>query len=195
MLAWRYWLVAHGAGEAYLTMATDTRADAILVGCLTAFLVNPGADLAPRAMQARDVLVGGACLLVLLASVGYRDDDFRLTARYTVQSLAIAPLILLSIRHAAHAPFRWLNARPMVYVGTVSYTIYLSHQVVLYGVMRHAPQLGEAATLAVTVLVTLLVAEAARRWIERPFVQLRKRLQPTSVRFPNPEFRPVVAAP
>jgi hypothetical protein len=44
VLTWRYWLVFHGGSEAYLTMATDTRVDAILVGCLMALLRNPWLD-------------------------------------------------------------------------------------------------------------------------------------------------------
>jgi len=187
MLGWRCWLALHGASEHYLTMATDTRADAILVGCLLAFWRNPALDpvAAARTLPAREWALGAACVLLLVATLAYRDEFFRLTARYTVQSVAIAPLIWLAVARAGHAPFRWLNARPMAYVGTISYTIYLAHQVILYGVERHAPELGGAATLAFSALLTLVVAEAMRRWVEQPCARLRRQLH-RPARTPTP---------
>lgn len=184
IFAWRCWLALHDVSEAYLTMATDTRADAILVGCLMAFCRNPALDPMPdqgapphtRHNGHRDWIIGVTCIIVLIATLTYRDEFFRLTARYTLQSLAIAPLIYLAITRSAQAPFRWLNSRAMVYVGTISYTIYLSHQLILYFVIRHWPELEGAATLALTALLTLAVAEPMRRWVEQPCARLRKQL-------------------
>ncbi|HUR40009.1 MAG TPA: acyltransferase [Verrucomicrobiae bacterium] len=178
ILVWRAWLAAHGAPEAWLSMATDTRADAILAGCVLAFASNPALASAPRAtrLSTGEWLMGSGCVLLLLATLVVRDEQFRVTARYTLQSLAIAPLIWLAVARASQAPFRWLNARPLVYLGTISYTVYLSHQVVLFGVMRNAPALGSAATLAVTALLVLAVAEPMRRWVEQPCARLRRQL-------------------
>lgn len=176
MLAWRCWLALHGAPEHYLTMATDTRADAILFGCVLALRHNPALDPVPAPALLRDAALAAVCVLLLAGSLAYRDEFFRLTARYTLQSLAIAPLIWLAVARAAHAPYRWLNARPLVYLGTISYTIYLSHQLVLYGVERHAPGLGWAMTMALTAALTLAIAEPMRRWVERPCARLRRQL-------------------
>lgn len=177
ILVWRIWLYLNGASVLHLTMATDTRADAILIGCIMAFLRNPalGTTVAPR--PRRDLFIAAGCVIVLLGTLLYREEAFRLTLRYTLQCLAIAPLLHLSIVHARAAPVRWfLNSRPMVYVGTISYTVYLSHQVILYGVMRHSPELGWPVTLAITMLITLAVAETMRRWVEQPCGRLRRRL-------------------
>lgn len=176
ILAWRCWLYLNGASAAHLTMATDTRADAILIGCVMAFAYNPalGTTAAPR--PGRDLGIALGCLLLLLGTLLYREEAFRLTVRYTLQCLAIAPLIYLSITHAAAGPVRWLNSRPMVYVGTISYTVYLSHQVAIYGVVRHAPEIGWPATLVIAAMLTLAIAEPMRRWVERPCGRLRRRL-------------------
>jgi peptidoglycan/LPS O-acetylase OafA/YrhL len=176
ILGWRCWLALHGASASYIEMATDTRADAILIGCLLAFWHNPVLDPAAPSNARRDWSIGAASVLLLIATLAYRDDFFRLTARYTLQCLAIAPLIYLAVARAGHAPFRWLNSRPMVYLGTVSYTIYLSHQLILYFVLRHWPQLGWPAVLALTALLTLAVAEPMRRWVEQPCARLRRQL-------------------
>lgn len=192
MLAWRCWLALHGASEHYLTMATDTRADAILVGCILGFWHNPALDPAAPPSLRHDASLAAACVLLLLATLADRDEFFRLTARYTLQSLAIAPLIFLAVARAGRAPFRWLNTRPMIYLGTISYTIYLSHQIILYGVMRHTPQLGWGATLALTALLTLAVAEPMRRWIEKPCARLRQQLHRAA---PPPAHAPDILEP
>jgi peptidoglycan/LPS O-acetylase OafA/YrhL len=176
MLAWRCWLVWNGASEAHLTMATDTRADAILVGCLMALWRNPRLDPVGAPNSRRDGLLIFACLALLLFTVAYRDEFFRLTFRYSLQGLAVAPLIYLAVARARHWQFRWLNAKPLVYLGTISYTVYLSHHVILLLVAKHWPSASWlGATLAAAAL-TLAVAESMRRWVEQPCAQLRRRL-------------------
>src|SRR5262245_49105555 len=142
VLVWRCWLAAHGASEAYLTMATDTRIDAILVGCLLGLAANPWLDPRSPRRPLVDGAVAATCLVVLIASLLYRDETFRLTARYTLQSAALAGLLYLAVARSGSWPFRWLNARPLVYIGTVSYTIYLAHDVVLTALESHWPQLN-----------------------------------------------------
>jgi peptidoglycan/LPS O-acetylase OafA/YrhL len=194
VLTWRYWLVFHGGSEAYLTMATDTRVDAILVGCLMALLRNPWLDPVPAPKALYDWAVAAVCVAVLLGTLLYRDEVFRLTARYTLQSLAIAPLIYLAVARADRLPFRWLNARSVVYIGTISYTIYLSHHVILLGLAKHWPQLSWIGLTFAGAVLTLAVAEPMRRWVEQPCAKLRKSLhRKTAARKAAPGFLPVGA--
>jgi len=180
VLAWRCWLALHDASPAYLTMATDTRIDSILVGSLMGFCCNPW--LKPEQFRAGKLqwALAAACLLLLLVTLVYRGEFFRMTFRYTLQSLAIAPLIYLAVARAGHVAFRWLNSRPMIYLGTVSYTIYLSHQVILGFVEYHWPHLGWTATSFATAFLTLAAAETMRRWVEQPCLSLRRRLRPVA---------------
>lgn len=182
ILGWRCLLFLNGASEAHLTMATDTRADAILVGCVMAFLPNPALEKIPRMAAWRAVLLAATCVALLIGTLLYRDEFFRLTLRYSLQCLAIAPLIYLAVTHATTLPARWLNSVPLVYLGTVSYTVYLSHQVIYYAVLRNAPELAALTALAVTAVLTLAFAEAMRRWVEQPCMQLRRRLHGPSTR-------------
>jgi peptidoglycan/LPS O-acetylase OafA/YrhL len=177
VLAWRYWLVFHGGTELYLTLATDTRVDAILVGCLMALLFNPWLDPVPAHKAASAWGIAALCIAVLVGTLLYRDEVFRLTARYTLQSLAIAPLIYLAVAWADRRPLRWLNTRPLVYIGTISYTIYLSHHVILLGLVKHWPGLNWVVLTLAGALLTLAVAEPMRRWVERPCARLRSRLR------------------
>lgn len=176
VLAWRYWLVFHGASAEYVGMATDTRVDAILVGCLMALWRNPWLDPVPAPNAAREGAVVAVCVAVLLGSFVYRDDVFRLTARYTLQSLAVAALIYLAVARANQWPFRWLNTPPLVYIGSISYTIYLSHHVILLGLAKHWPQLSWLGLTLTGAVITLAVAAPMRRWVEQPCALLRQRL-------------------
>lgn len=176
VLLWRCWLALQGVPEAYLSMATDTRVDAILVGCLMALGRNPWLDSEVPRNQLRDLGIAAACIAALIGSLAYRSEFFRMTLRYTVQSIAIAPLIWLAVARARHAPFRWLNGRVLGYIGTISYSIYLSHHVIALGVAKNWPELGWLASFIITALLTLAVAEAIRRWVEEPCALWRRRL-------------------
>lgn len=181
-LGWRCLLFLGGASEAHLSMATDARADAILFGCVMAFLRDPARLTTPSMAPRRALALAVACVALLFATLLYRDEFFRNTLRYSLQCLAIAPLIHLAVSHAGSRAARWLNSMPMVYIGTVSYTIYLSHQVIYYGVLRNAPELAAPLAFALTAALTLLVAEAMRRWVESPCIDLRRRLRGQSTR-------------
>jgi peptidoglycan/LPS O-acetylase OafA/YrhL len=176
VLGWRCWLYLHGASENYLTMATDTRLDAILIGCLMALWRNPWLDPVPAPHRLRDFAVVAGCFAVLVVTLLDRSDAFRLTLRYTLQALAIAPLIYLAVARAQQAPFSWLSWRVVTWLGVVSYSIYLCHHVIALAVAQHWPQLGWLGTTLITAALTLAVAEAMRRWVEQPCAALRRRL-------------------
>jgi len=176
VLAWRCWLVWHGASADYLTMATDTRVDAILVGCAMALWRNPWLDAPTRLGDAAQRRLALACVVLLLATLLVRDETFRLTARFTLQSVAIAGLVWLAVARAGSAPWRWLGLPPLVYLGTVSYTVYLAHHMILLGLARHFPGWGWPALTLVGAALTLALAEPMRRWVERPFADWRRRL-------------------
>lgn len=190
VLAWRYWLVWHGASVDHLTMATDTRIDAILFGCLLAFARNPWLDRpAPRRAGA-DAALALLALALLAATLLWRDEVFRLTARFTLQSLAIAALLWLAVARADRWPFRWLGLRPVVYLGSISYTVYLTHHLILLGLAKHQPQWGWPALTLAGAALTLALAEPMRRWVEQPCARWRQRLhQAGPARESVPEFR------
>jgi peptidoglycan/LPS O-acetylase OafA/YrhL len=176
VLAWRCWLAAHGASVDYLTMATDTRVDAILVGSLMALARNPWLDRPSAVAGLPDWGLAVLCVATLMLSVGYRDELFRVTWRFTLQSLAIAGLIHLAVARARSPAVAWLGSPVLVYLGTISYTVYLVHHMILLGLVKQWPMLGWFWTTLAGALLTLMVAEPMRRWVELPCARLRKRL-------------------
>jgi peptidoglycan/LPS O-acetylase OafA/YrhL len=181
VLVRRCWLASHGAPESYLNMASDTRADAILVGCLMALLRNPWPRQAGVSEHKRNWPIAAACMAALLLSLAVRDDFFRATFRYTLQCLAIAPLIYLAVTNADHVAYRWLSSKPMIYLGSISYSVYLSHQVILYLVAKQWPLSTWTESTLASAVLTLAIAAALRRWIEQPCAALRRRLHRQSV--------------
>lgn len=180
VLAWRFWLVNHGASVDYITMATDTRIDATLFGSMLALVRSPWLDrqqpLLPFAPKLPAWAIASLCLAALAWTLIDRDPDFRATWRYTLQSLAVIGLIHVAVTHARHPAVRWLDAAPLVYLGTVSYTVYLVHHVFLLGFAKHWPQAGWLPVTVAAAVATLAVAEPMRRWVEVPCARLRQRL-------------------
>ncbi len=180
VLAWRCALAAAGVPEAHMIMATDTRLDAILIGCVLALGANPWISrrTVSSAWHDRALLLG--CVALLAASLVVRDPLFRVTLRYTLQGVAVAGLLYLAVARAGELPFRWLNSRVLVYLGTISYTIYLTHHVLLFAVARHWPEAPQLMIALAAGALTLGLGELMRRYVEEPCARLRRRLHNAS---------------
>lgn len=176
VLLWRYGLVLlDGASMERTYYATDTRIDSILFGCILATLKLPPAAYA--ALHKPAVRVSGVTLgiVLLLLSLVVRDDLFRETLRYSLQGLALMPLFFYSVAHPQSFPFRLLNLRWVQRIGIYSYSIYLSHEILLSNVdwVSH----NAAINIAVAGVLSLLFAMAVERCIDAPLRVLRARFR------------------
>jgi peptidoglycan/LPS O-acetylase OafA/YrhL len=85
-------------------------------------------------------------------------------------------LVLLAVG-AAHTAPRLLMSRPMAWVGERSYGIYLWHVPLLLVLRTHGLlPLSTVAGMAVVLPLTLAVAAASWRWIERPAQDWSRRV-------------------
>jgi peptidoglycan/LPS O-acetylase OafA/YrhL len=175
VLGWRCWLMSHGGSTEYLGIATDTRVDAILIGCVLAMLRNPWIE-PHRSSRGADLTLAGLCIALLVATLLWRSEFFRFTWRYTLQSTAIAGLLYLAVARAKSWPWRWLNAAPLVYLGTVSYTIYLVHYLMIDWTLARLPPGNPVLVAIVAAALTLSIAELMRRCVEKPCAAVRRRL-------------------
>lgn len=142
----------------------------------TGFAINHFALRLSDGARQRMLLLVAALYLgfhyVLLGKKGVAlQDDAVLLLSDLVLSLLIAGMIALMLQ-----PLRgcgWLASRPLVWLGEVSFGVYLWH----FPVQRLLPKLfpglwgtpsGSALALLVCLLITLPLAAASYRWIEKP---------------------------
>jgi peptidoglycan/LPS O-acetylase OafA/YrhL len=177
ILAWRCVLVLLlGAPADRTYLASDTRVDSILFGCALAVWNNPVLD-GPTTRERSWKYAGlPVAIGVLIGCLVYRAADFRETARYSLQGLALTAIFVSAIRFSDWAPLRVLNARPVAFIGVLSYSLYLVHYVVILVFEEHVPTLHPLARGILSFLVSLAIAWAIYLFVEKPCARLRRRL-------------------
>ena len=158
---------------------THIRAGELLVGALLAVVVsNPGFRKALRVRRTRlskltgRIGVGAAVATSILWATATVGGGFVRHGGLFATSLLSASLILACMSRTG--PLRvMLSARPLIWIGTVSYGIYLFHWPIM--VLCRQTRLSQPRQLLVTLSCTLLLAAMSARLVERP---LRARLWP-----------------
>lgn len=167
VLAWRFWLALGGDAQAMhpyrIYKGTDTRLDSILYGVLFAILFKNRSRFQQLAGSPVSLLLG---LLLLLATLAYRADWFRETLRYSVQGIAIA-MIFAPIVLKAGLLNRLFALPPMVYLGKISYSLYLYHWLVACTLPALMHGLPNSLQILLMLLVSLLLAHLSYRYVER----------------------------
>ena len=171
-------LCAHGLPDPFcgarpeyrLYKATDTRLDSIAWGALVAVLAFWRPALAARLAEPR---WQAPALGALLAGFLIRDPWFREVPRTLLQGLALSVLIPGLLVHGG-AVRRLCEAAPALFVGRLSYGIYLWHWGALALADALAPP-GHEAWLLAAILGTVLLSLASWHGIERPMLRLRRR--------------------
>lgn len=128
-IVWRLWLV-FGIGidslpKDRIYKATDTRLDSILYGVFLSILIwNRKAGIS--LLQHRGAFIAGVSTIFLTLVV--RTDEFRESVRYSLQGLAMIPIVYGLVFDDRLSKLRSiLETRPMVLVGRWSYSLYLYH--------------------------------------------------------------------
>ena len=176
---WRAWLWLDGAGLARVFYAPDTRADALLMGCLLGLLWSW--KLLPTAPRWR---LAFRCLaIVALLYLGFRmtgtivEMQQLYLGELTLIALAFA-LVILELVDRPSKPFAWaLENRVMVWLGRVSYGLYLWHPPVMYFWRVYGPRHGVEGKINVLAqAVTLLAVVAASFYlVEQPCLRLKRK--------------------
>jgi peptidoglycan/LPS O-acetylase OafA/YrhL len=177
VLAWRCVLVlGMHAGSDRTYLATDTRVDSILFGCALAVWNNPVLDESRHRPNLWKYFVVPAAFAALLACIVYRGPEFRETWRYSIQGAALTFIFIAAMRYHRWPLFRFLNFKPVAFIGVLSYSLYLIHQVLLYAVEALLPQWHPLFRASVALAAALCLAWMLYAFIEKPCARLRARL-------------------
>jgi peptidoglycan/LPS O-acetylase OafA/YrhL len=177
VLAWRCVLqFGIGVRDNYIYFATDTRIDSLLYGCIMGIWLNP--VLGRQFVNVTSTRWAGVLVLaagILAFTFLYRSENFRETFRYSLQGVALFPIFFCAVRKNEWPIFRWLERRPVRFLGLISYTFYLIHLKALVIVHRYtdAP-MPVRAVLAFMLAVAF--SSAMYFLVERHLGALRRRL-------------------
>ena len=176
ILVWRCCVVAFMPnGMEWARDASDTRADSILFGCVLACLQQtPACERIFERKRLERYIVPGS-LAVLLLTFLIRNPIFRETLRYTLQALAIGPLLYYVIRYPETRIGRLLNTSVLSYIGVLSYSLYLIHAGVLLQIQSLIH--GKVAAGILSLFIAIILAFITRIVIEKPTDRLRSRLR------------------
>jgi peptidoglycan/LPS O-acetylase OafA/YrhL len=135
-------------------------ADVLAIGCLLAIVQS-------RLPRIKTTWACWMMLPVALVPVYVGRFHFHITAillfvLWPVMYLSIAGLLL----HVVQRPYRFLNVRPVVGLGKISYSLYLWQQLFLY---------GDHARPWYSVFFALALASASYYLVEQPMLRMRER--------------------
>jgi len=159
------------------------RLDTLAVGAALALWYSRRGEVSERMRRSGDAIVSAAAvaaallLLALLVRIrpvlGHEIRCSPLFAAFGTPLIGIATAgaIAWILRHQSspHPLCRVLRSRPMVFVGTVSYTVYLVHVPMYYFATKLVPG-SDWLSSGLAILLSLTVAAASWKYIESPLL-------------------------
>lgn len=171
-----------------------TRADGLALGSLLALYLRPNgvAALQTTVLTRWLVLAGvvGVAIIAPYLLTGYEGAtasryqtmvaDFNLTLPILGFALLFVAVLGYTLTRgqssaAEHPVVRVLSSRPLVYLGSVSYALYMFHQPVFYSAAHLAPGLSPGWRGALAWVVLFAAAQVSRVLIERHFERAKHR--------------------
>jgi peptidoglycan/LPS O-acetylase OafA/YrhL len=187
-----HWYQSHGVDRGVavtrLYRGLDTRADALLAGCLLGLIA--AWDLLPKSQSF--IRWTGAASLLCLVYLGYlvsrRPLEHSQFYHGLFTAVALMTALILARLLSAPAPFasRILESTPLVATGRISYALYLFHMPIIrlllppcvYLSLAVNSYLGHAVLIFLAVGLSYLAALLSYYLLERPCLRLKDRLRP-----------------
>ena len=173
----RFYLGAHHRFESEVWCNTLVQLDPIAAGILMAVLLRGAVPQLPRLARVAMTVAGVACLATGALYFGIKNDPLT-TARIVLGYPMIAiggVLLLLAVLRDGAKP-----AKALVYLGRISYGLYVFHVLGLtisdYVVPNQTANLARyAVRVFVAFALTITMAAISYRWLEAPFLKLKQR--------------------
>jgi peptidoglycan/LPS O-acetylase OafA/YrhL len=162
----------------YIYAAFDTRLDELMVGCLVAVLIRNGSLSSFWRAVTAHTLLPLVTIALLLASIFIGNAyvyRYRDVFGFAVEPPLIAVLLVQLIVLSSKPLWSWSEWRVLKFLGRISYSLYLYHQVALSLVKKALSSYPMILQLLAAVSITIIVAAISYYVIERPFLKLKKR--------------------
>jgi peptidoglycan/LPS O-acetylase OafA/YrhL len=173
------WAMQHW-GPAVAFYRTDTHAMGLCAGCALAFAVKGRPEsvlLSARVRRLLSATAFGAFVLFCLICINPARTASGASLMLNAATLSSVALVAFVVLLPTNACVQALSRRGPSWLGARSYGIYLYHfPLAVVFVQAHLFH-GAEHSLAIVacLLATLVVAAASYRWIETPFLHLKKR--------------------
>lgn len=177
--------ILRGGGMMYFW--TPCRLDALIYGALIALAIDAISsrkhlNVIFSSCVAGSLVVLAWVLFVLRPVLGHevRSSPLFMTFGLTCVSIAaagIVGLLVIHVRGGGGGCWVWLRSRPLLFIGTISYTMYLTHAVIA-SLISNLP-IGQTEGNVLALVLTIGVSYASWHWIERPLLSWKDK------RFPN----------
>jgi peptidoglycan/LPS O-acetylase OafA/YrhL len=176
---WRIYDCAHpygtigrllpGSDPGLRILRTDLRLDGLLIGCALAILMSRAGvrSFILKNFPKETPLVCGA---LIFFEMRWHLGMPTLT-KYILVAVSLASTLVVEEGLA----YKWLNARLLVWIGTLSYSIYVWQQIFLFNIAILHP-LGILNFFPYSLLGALVVACCSYYFLEQPMQRLGKRL-------------------
>lgn len=173
----RFYLGAHHRFESEIWCNTLVQLDPIAAGILIAVLLRGAAPQFSRLARLAMILAGVASLATAALYFGIKRDPLttaRIVLGYPMVAIGGVLLLLAVLREGAKP------AKALVYLGRISYGLYVFHVLGLTISDHVVP--NQTANLAryglrvfVALAITVSMAAISYRWLETPFLKLKQR--------------------
>jgi peptidoglycan/LPS O-acetylase OafA/YrhL len=167
LIIWRFYLFDGGVTSARITNGLDTRADGLLIGCILSFALDKSV-----VQQLAEKLWPLACI-GLIVMIACMKGSAIPTFLFAVPCTAICTAIIIAAARASNLLQHTLSNPVLVYIGTISYGVYLWHFPIFNLALTRVPlKMAYWAAPA-----SYFVAAASRHWVELPFLNVKRRWQ------------------
>jgi peptidoglycan/LPS O-acetylase OafA/YrhL len=186
VMAWRsYSFSVLDFGTSYAYNAFDTRFDNLAIGCAMAFLIEKQSFLKLVNSLSFKFWMPLVTLFLLYMSRKIPWDDYAFGPAFTIDALLLAVLLLQLMRLSQARFWGWLNRPTVVYIGHISYPLYLWH---VWGIQAGEKLnfLPEILQLLAGVVVSILLASGSYHLLEKRFLLLKRKHDRTGEESSNP---------
>lgn len=185
-MTWKMWLIHQNVSWLRISGAFDTRFDCILWGCLASMIwCRPDRFVSMhRCFGTRfsaPVLLG--FLWIILHTAGapaaattQTQSSMLWLVAEPLFNIASAGIVLAVMINSQSVMSRVFSTRPLVWIGKLSYSLYLWHSFVIAQILNHAElfkPLGLAGLELIEIAGSFACASISYYCVERPFLKLK----------------------